>query len=155
MNDIKAYLISICAAAVCCGIITKLVNQKGSSGALIKFLCGIFMLVTFLSPAISLPIFDLQLYLNQLSYEAERISAEGEASVKKETDRVMQQQIQAYILEKASTLGAEVDVQVTVKDGIPCAVTVSGAVSPYTKNRLSDYIEDQLGISTEDQLWNT
>ena len=153
MGGIKTYFISICTAAACCGIITKIVPQKGSSGTIIKLLCGIFMLITFLSPVISIPIYDFWSYYEQLSQEAELISSEGEAASKKETDRVMQQQIQAYIQEKAIMLGAEVDINVSVKDGIPYAVTVSGAVSPYTKQSLSAYMKDQFGISTEEQLW--
>ena len=93
-------------------------------------------------------------YFDQLNYESERIVASGEDSLKEETDRVMQQYVQSYIQEKAKTLGADVYVEATVINGIPHTVHVQGAVSPYIKKQLSQYIFDQLGILPEDQLWN-
>lgn len=154
MDRVKEYLMTICAAAIICGIIVKLIPQQGTHRALVKLLCGLFMVINALSPGISFPIFDLKEYFDQLNYESERIVASGEDSLKEETDRVMQQYVQSYIQEKAKTLGADVYVEATVINGIPHTVHVQGAVSPYIKKQLSQYIFDQLGILPEDQLWN-
>jgi hypothetical protein len=45
---------------------------------------------------------------------------------------------------------------VTLSDGqpqTPCAVTISGMVSPYLRQRLTDLIEEDLQIKKEDQHW--
>jgi hypothetical protein len=53
-------------------------------------------------------------------------------------------------------MGAEVEVEVTLSDDstqVPCAVTITGMVSPYLKQRLSEMIEEDLQIKREDQHW--
>ena len=59
-------------------------------------------------------------------------------------------------MDKAKSFGAELTVEVRV-DGselpVPCAVRVSGSISPYGKKQLGSIIADELGIALEDQTW--
>ncbi len=154
MAGIHMYLISLCAAAIVCGIIIKLSPEKWSGAVLIKLLCGVFMLITLLSPVISLPVYEFQAYFDQLSTDAASIAAQGKEYAQKETDSIMQQHVNAYIQEKAQSLGMDLNVNVTVKDGILCSISIFGAASPYKRLQLSEYIRDHLGIALEDQQWN-
>ena len=59
-------------------------------------------------------------------------------------------------MDKAESLGAELTVEVTLSDDelmVPCAVKLSGAISPYAKKVLSDTIAKDLGIQVEEQIW--
>lgn len=154
VNEIKSYLLSVCASAILCAIITKLTEQKGSIAALTKLLCGIYMMITILSPVISLPIKDYMMYFDQIAHEAECIAASGADDASREINISMQQCTQAYIQERARQLGTELDIDVVIHEGKPCSVYLNGAVSPYVKQQLSAYICDQLGIAKEDQWWN-
>lgn len=153
MGSIKEYLISVCVAAIVCGILSQLTEQKGSIGPLMKLLCGLFMLITALSPVITLPIHEFQSYFDQLSVEAEYIAGIGENSAKDQMEQILEDRTRAYIVEKAVALGATLDVEVILQDSVPSAVYLSGAISPYTKHLLTEYIENNLGIAAEDLKW--
>lgn len=71
-------------------------------------------------------------------------------------EEIIKQRTAAYILDKAQDLHAEVDVKVTLADGtppVPESVMVEGKISPYSKTRLQKIIEDDLGITKEQQIW--
>ena len=155
MENTKSYLFSVCAAAILCGIVLKITPPKGSSAVMIKMLCGIFVMITILSPIISLPDCDFQSYFTGLSGEAMSIVAHGKDNAQAEIDAVMQQRLESYIHEKANSLGVDLDVTITVKDGVICSFCACGAISPYKKAQISDYVRDQLGIALEDQQWST
>lgn len=154
MDVIKEYLISVCIAAIICGILIKLTEEKGSTGALVKLLCGLFMLITTLSPIIKLPVYEFQNFFDQLAVEAEHAASIGQTAANEEIDHIVADRTKAYILEKASALGVTLDVEVVLKDSIPATVRISGAASPYAKHLLSKYISEHLGITAEDQQWN-
>ena len=73
-----------------------------------------------------------------------------------EQAKIIKEQSQAYILDKAVSLGADISVAVTVSETTPptpIEITVKGAVSPYVKTVLKDYLKEQFGIPEEAQKW--
>ena len=81
-------------------------------------------------------------------------SAENAA---KETVREgIKKEVQAYILAKAESLGAQLEVSVVLSDNQfaePVGVRIAGAISPYAKQVLIQTITDDLGIDREAQQW--
>lgn len=150
----KSYLISICIAAVICSILSNLVSAKGTSGTLLKLLSGLFMLYTLLSPLATLRLQAFTAYWEDLTLDAESVANAGISSAQLEKEKIITQQTQAYILEKAKSLDAQLNVEVLLADGIPNAVNISGAVSPYVKSQIIALITDDLGIRAEAQYWN-
>jgi hypothetical protein len=66
------------------------------------------------------------------------------------------QQTQAYILDKARSLDAELTVEVFLGDGtipVPIGVRLEGNISPYARKLLSQMLQDDLGIPAEEQIW--
>ena len=62
----------------------------------------------------------------------------------------------SYILSKAESLGAKLEVTVELSDELyakPVAVQLTGAVSPYAKQTLTQMIEEELGLNREAQRW--
>ena len=153
MFNVKSYLISICISAIICCVLSNLTGEKGTIGSIIKLLCGLFMLMTALSPVIQMPIYEFQNYFNQLSMDAEYAASIGQNAAKEEIDSIVISKAEAAIAEKASKLGVTLDVELSVHDSVPKAVRISGAISPYKKQLLSKYIQDHLGIAVEDQQW--
>lgn len=153
MDAVREYLISITAAAIIAGIVTSLTKKSGSISSIVKLLAGLFMTVTILSPVIDLPLNGIQFYLDDLSSDAESVSKTGKDTAEGEIKQIITERSRAYILEKAEALGAELEVEVFLQDLIPCSVEITGAVSPFARMQLSQYIAENLGVSSEDQRW--
>lgn len=67
---------------------------------------------------------------------------------------IIKEETEAYILDKAADLHANLHVEVTVgEDSLPMAVTLSGEASPYARRQIQAIIANDLGISKENQKW--
>ena len=158
MDGIREYLISVTAAAVLCGILKSLMGEKGNSASLVRLICGIFLALTVIRPLKELTLTDISLLPSGLMAEARATSGEGVDYTRQTKADLIKQQCEAYILDKAQTLGAGIQVEIRIsEDGepIPVASMITGNLSPYAKNQLSSTLEKDLGISQEDQKWKT
>ena len=156
MEHIRQYLLSIIAAAILCGLINTLIGKKGAYSAVIRLISGLFMALTVISPVVNIQLQNFTDYVNSFSQQAGVIVNSAEAMAWEERNTIIKSRAEAYILDKAVSMKLELDVEVTLSDTnppLPCAVTIKGSVSPYSKEVLSSYIANDLGISKEDQLW--
>ena len=153
MNQLAQYILSVTGAAMLGAILKSLAGQ-GSLGALIQMLTGIFLALTILAPLVTLELPDPARWLSEFSANGEAFSADGEAMAADALGDIITAQVEAYILDKAALYQAPVRVDVTLdEEGTPVSVRLSGAVSPYAKNRLSEMLETDLGIKKEAQQW--
>lgn len=70
--------------------------------------------------------------------------------------RIIKEQSEAYILDKASQLGLCLEVRVDVSEDdvpIPDRVFMRGGASAYSKMALELYVQENLGIPRERQQW--
>lgn len=156
MEQIRQYLLSVTAAAILCGAITSIAGKKGSIGGFIKMLCGIFLSITVIGAFFKMDSIDFSMYLDDLSEQTQNYTFQGSNDALTQMETIIKTQTQAYILDKASSLGADISANVLLTQQsppVPCAVTISGAVSPYAKRILRQYIADELGILEENQSW--
>lgn len=155
MEGIRAYLLSVSAAALLCGIANRFLG-KNTAAAAAKILTGLFLTLTVLQP---LGKWDPSLLENltfDLSDAGEQAVAQGEKQTQKALAQCIKEETAAYILEKARELKADIHVTVEVSEGripVPTGVQISGTVSPYARTRLQTIIEEQLGIAKENQRW--
>jgi hypothetical protein len=116
-------------------------------------LCGGLMALSVLSPLAQIRIDQLTICWEDIQMEGQIHADEG----RKVSDEAIKQRISGmtttYILDKAATMGAVLDVEVELDGFLPCAVEMKGAVSPYVRSVLTAYIADQLGITKEAQRW--
>ena len=158
MDGIREYLISVTAAAVLCGILKSLMGEKGNSAALVRLICGIFLALTVIRPLKELNLTDISLLPSSLMTEARATSGEGVDYTRQTKADLIKEQCEAYILDKAQTLGASIQVEIRISDDsepIPVGSMITGNLSPYAKNQLSNALEKDLGIAQEDQKWKT
>lgn len=153
MDAIKDYLISITAAAIITGIVTGITKKSGSISAMIRLLSGLFMAVTILYPVVDIQFSSLRPYLDQMSIDGDYAADLGKKAAEEEMKQFITERSCAYILDKAAAFGADLEVEVYLQDFVPCGVQISGAVSPYAKQQISQYISSNLGISLEEQRW--
>lgn len=154
--QIREYLIGVTAAALVCGVVRAFVTEKGALGGIIRMLLGVLMLLVVIQPVSGLSVDELFHWTRDISSEAQSIVTHAESASKEELHGRIKQETRAYILSKAESLGAKLEVQVELSDDLlpkPIAVQITGAVSPYTKQSLTRMIEQDLGIDRGAQRW--
>lgn len=151
----KNYILSIVIAAIICSITETLLDNKKSAGKVIKILSGILMTVTLLTPLKTITFARVTDYLDNITTDAQNYVDEGKLSAQYKTATIIKDHTEAYILDKAKTMGLDISVEVQLNDdnSIPCGIILSGNFAPYEKSILSDYIEGTLGIAKEHQQW--
>lgn len=152
----RSYILGIVAAAIVCGIIRSLIDEKTSTGQIAKMLSGILMTLVVIAPLADISFSNIADYFEDISVDADCYSTDGKTDARIEVNKIIKANTEAYILDKAASMGLEIAVEVELNDGndsIPCGVTISGAVSPYAKQVMGAYIADNLGISKENQRW--
>lgn len=156
MESLRAYLIGLVAAAILTGIVTQLMGDKGTQGAMIKLISGLFLVFTVIAPIANIDLSGLRDFSADFSEAGEEAALIGEDITRESLAAVIKQRSEAYILDKAAGLDVELEVDVTVSDDkmpVPSAVLIRGKVSPYAKARLQSIIVQNLGIDKEKQIW--
>ena len=91
-----------------------------------------------------------------LQPQAQEAATAGEQQAKSALRESIKQRTEAYILDKAKTLAAQVAVEVTLSNEaipVPIAVRISGNISPYARMQLQTILQEELGIPKEAQAW--
>lgn len=156
MGFCKDYLIKIVCAAILCVIATELVPGKTVSAKLIRILCSLYLTVCVISPFANISFSDLSGYIEQFDVNAADAVEEGKKNSAIQTASIIKADTESYILDKASSLGLSIDVEVTVSDSIPLMpvkICYTGTVAPIYKHQLQNWVEKELGIKKEHQQW--
>ncbi len=152
----KSYILSIVIAAIISAAAGLLLPPKTTVGQITKLLSGILLIVTVISPLTNISFRHIGDYLTGLSSTADAYINDGHSAMQADIDAIIKAETETYILDKASELGLQIDVEVSLDENnhsIPCSVTVIGKFSPYSKENLSGYITNTLGIAKEKQKW--
>lgn len=156
MEQLRQYVLSVAAAAILVGILTGLASKNDSSCVLLRMIGGLFLAFTVIRPVVSLDVGNIQSYIAAFSENGAASVAEGENLAMDAYCSYIKTETEAYILDKAEGYGADLSVEVYLDEGeaiLPVAARLQGSVSPYTKARLQEMMEEDLGISKENQIW--
>lgn len=154
MEALRQYIFSVTAAAVICAVITHISTGAGKSSAIIKLLCGLFLTFAVIRPIADIQFEELSDYTLSISDDAQEAIHAGEDFASGALSAVIKQETEAYILDKASSLGADVGVDIVLdNDAIPKEVYLTGDISPYAKQKLQQFLSQELGIAKEYQIW--
>lgn len=154
MEALKEYLLSVTAAAVLCALVRHLLAGKGSAETMGKILAGIFMALTVLGPMTQIRLPELSEL--PFSGQAQDAVRDGEETARIALAEGISTRVEAYILQKAAAMQAELSVDVELSgDPIPVPVKVylGGNISPYAKQKLQTMIREDLGVDKENQIW--
>lgn len=156
MEAIARYIFTLICGAVLCGIVLAICGG-GPGAGMRKTLCGLFLAFLVISPLKKLDARELYRDIGVFSDDAEAAVRAGEEQARAAETSIITDSCEAYILDKAAELGAQIAVSVRLDPDtrMPCAVTVTGNVTPYEKQTLSSYIAQTLGIEKEAQDWKT
>ena len=155
MGAVREYLLSITAAVLVCSIVRFLMGEKSATGKLIKLICSLFLAATVLAPLLTFR-FDDMIDMDELGIDENSYVEEGKQMAQEAMKDIIKTQLEAYIYHEAQNVSANLKVEVFLRNDasfLPGKVVMTGAVSPYQKKVLSEYMETTLGISRENQVW--
>ena len=156
MGAITEYLISITTAVLICAAAKYMIGDKTPMGKLVKVICGVFTAITVISPLTDFKIQDITDKIESYISYGDGYVLAGAEYAENTMEEIIKQQIESYILDEADRLSADIQASIIMcsdQSYIPHSVKLSGAVSPYQKKVLSEYMEDTLGIAKENQQW--
>lgn len=154
MEYVGRYLICVLAASIIVAIITSITDGKGAHSALIRLVCGVFIFLVMLGATKRIDFSDILLLLESFETDGALATSEGQALAESTLRESIITHTRAYILDKAQTLGASFDVQLTLGDkNTPERICVIGSVSPYAKTVLTKLFTDDLGVAKENITW--
>ena len=156
IDGIREYVLSIIAASIICSVIKSTVGTKTGYGKVTSLICGVFLACTFLSPLIDFEIYDWTVFPVNIKTDAQDIASQAFDESRSQLRTIITEETEAYILEKAASIGADIHVEVLLHDEepIPVGVVINGNIAPYNKTVLSQYMADTLAITEDAQIWN-
>ena len=156
MEAIRRYLFSLCAAALLCSLVRALV-PKGRMKSICSLLCGVFLAMTALTGLAGWELSDVAEELTKMRIAAEEARTGVEIGNREALSAIIKSKTEAYIWDKAQELDLSVSIEVMVEaDGsypYPSGVQITGAFTPQQRKTLEAYIEENLAIGKERQIW--
>ena len=154
MGALREWLTSVVVVSVLLAVVQTLIPE-GTVRKIGAFTGGLILLVTLLQPLLGVDFEDLELRLEQSRETVEQRQQELEQAGEREMAELIEQQTAAYIWDKADALGLDLSAEVRVErgpDGIP--LPVSATLTGTYSEALSAYLERELGIPRERQVWH-
>lgn len=156
MDSIRQYLLSVICVCVIVGIITRFLGDKKPLTGIIKLISGVLIIFTVIAPVIRVELKDFQDFYSGITDDARKVVQQGEIMTQQSTEAIIKDQLEAYILDKASSLNLDVDINLTFENATvpkPERITISGDASPYNKKVFQAFLEKEIGIPEEMQSW--
>lgn len=154
MGALREWLTAVVVVSVLLAAARALIPE-GSVRSIGAFTGGLILLVTLLQPLTRLDFETMEFGFGPVRREVEQRRTELEAAGERETAELIERQTAAYIWDKADALGLSVTAEVRVEKGpegllLPVSAVLTGAYS----EELSAYLERELGIPRERQVWH-
>lgn len=154
MDGIRQYIVSAAAAGIFCAIVKTLLPGRGMAARLLRLVCGIFLTSVLLSPKKKWDFSSFSNVLSDFAREGELAVQSGEILAQEARADIIKEESQAYILDKARQLGGTLEVEIFLdENSVPVEAVLTGTISPYGKSVLAVCMEEELGITRENQTW--
>lgn len=151
------YIFSVTTAAIIFSILQSLLHKNSAAAMLVRLIGGLFLTFTVIAPVID---FDLDSILEQswaYTSHAEDIAAAGQTIAAEQRSQRIKEQCETYIVDKAMSYQTQLDVDITLTNDempLPSAVLLKGNISPYVKSIIATWIQDEMGIPEDHQIWS-
>ena len=156
MEGVREYLLSVTAGAILCGILGSLVGENGAFSGLYKLISGLVLCFLMISPLVNIELSDFTEFSGDLLAQGNEAVMEGEEKREEMLRQIITDEARAYIMDKARSYGAEIQVEITLSRDdppVPEGCTIQGQISPYVKQQLKKILITDLGIPEENHLW--
>ena len=155
MNSFFSYFYSLCAAVLLCGLLCRLL--RGSFAAdLIRLLSGLVVLLVMIRPLSGKPGIPLNGFLPRNEPDSESYILQGREAADDALTEIITQNLEAYILDRARSMGFDLTVKVILSDTrppVPIGLKLCGELSPYSKLMMEEILVEELNIPKENLQW--
>lgn len=153
MAAARAWLTSVVVVTLLLSVAQTLIPE-GTVRKIASFTGGLILLAALLQPVLRTDLGRLRLHFEDYAAAIEERQAELDGAGKEELAELIAERTEAYISDKAETLGLAVTVRVRTEPGedgvpLPSEAEVAGPRS----EELAAYMERELGIPRERQVW--
>ena len=156
MEAVREYILSVSAAALLCAIVSVLPGKQTLSDKATKIVMGLFMLTVLIQPLGRLSFDRMNWEFDNWMQQAQDAVKTGENYSYDAISKGITQKIEAYILDKAASVGISVTPQIYLTQELPPKlqhITLEGDAAPYVRAQLSEMIMEALGLEHEDVIW--
>ena len=157
METLRTYLLGIVAAAMAVTAASALLRE-GSLRRAVRLAGSVVLIRVVLGPLLRESLDAFGAYLAEIEMEEDALRSGIEVENTDILTRIICRKTEAYRLDKAAALGADVEVAVTMEQGehypYPYAVTVEGALTDAQRELLSEDMELSLAIPKERQVFS-
>ena len=154
MEAVRVWLTSVVLVSVLLSAAQSLI-PPGTVRKAAGFTGGLILLLVLLQPVLEADLDRLALDFSDYQTAVEERQAELADTQTEAMASIIAEQTEAYILDKAGELGAEVTVRVETRtggDGVP--VPWSAELTGSWSQALASALETELGIPAERQVWH-
>ena len=152
----KDYILTIAAAAMAVSVAVSLL-RTGPIRKLALLAGGLLLTLAILGPLTRAKLEDFGQYLAGLELQTDAAVSGIAAESKSVMAAIIAEKTEAYILDKAAAMGADVAVTVTVVQGsdypYPWSAEITGAMTETQRETLSSAMEASLAIPKERQVF--
>ena len=144
------------AAALLLGILQTIAGKKETQAVLLQLIGGLFLTFTVISPIVNIEADEILDLPWDFTLQGSTIAEQGQSYSRNQLRRIIKDRTEAYILDKALTLQAQLQVEVMLSQDevpVPTSVRLQGSVSPYARNVLQQWLQDDMAIPKEHQIW--
>lgn len=153
MLSLRQNAYTLILAALICGVLLSIVHNCRQE-ALIRLVCGMFLMTLLISSWTNMTWRQDISVFQDAQQNSQTYVKEGAEIARQKQVQIISEQLEAYIIEKAMEMNAEIIPVVTIgEDLLPDYVQIKGKIEPDIKETLSEVMEHDLNISKERQLW--
>lgn len=157
MAGVGSWLLSITGASVLCALADGLM-PAGPVRRVGRLVCGLMLLAVILAPLAQLDLEGGQRWLEEYHLGLEDRTQELERQVDEQMKTIIEQEYAAYIVDKAAEMGLNCTARVSCRaeeNGLylPDRTEVAGPLSQEERGRLSQLIQEELGVPADRQAY--
>lgn len=158
MELIHTWILSVTVSAIVIAVAEALM-PPGAVKKVGKLTGGLILVLGILQPLVTMDYEDL--YDMVTALPAGAIAQEGAQTHQYEAMKgIIEEELEAYIVDKGEALGADCTAQVTCTPGegevpVPTQATVTGDLTPAQQEAMSRYLEQELGIPPQGQIFDS
>ena len=156
MEVLGKYILSVTSAAIVYSTLQSLLVKNSSSAILLRTIGGLFLTFTVLAPIAELDFDAISDTPWNYSVQGNSFAEQGRQLSEDRLNEIIKTQCEAYILDKAMSYQTPMQVEITLSQDetpVPVAVYLKGSISPYAKNAIQNWLQYDMGIPKENQIW--
>ena len=126
---------------------------EGQIRKIFSFTGGLVLIVVLIQPVLGLEVGVLMEPLEEYEQQVSAQTEEIEKTVRAEQEAIIEQNLEAYISDKTDTLEEGGTVRIRAETAEDGTVILSAELVGQPSESLAEYLEQELGIPRERQVW--